>query len=214
MKMKTTVLGAALAVAGFAQIVSAVPTAAGLYLIDTATGDTAFAAANAGGVASFNGTLGDYTVNISATGTTISRGAAPSLDLDVANATAGAGATTLQVYYSDGAFGPTAATFSLNTTGPSVGTITTSAYLGSTFFDTTTTLASSVDVYPFTVNGTGSLVGSSYYLTIEDLITATGISVDSRFSTSLSSVPDGGAAILLLGMALSGVGLLRKKLAA
>ena len=211
MKMKTTVLGTVLAVAGFAQLASAVPSSAGLYLIDTATGDTAFAADNVSGIATFNGTLGDYTVNISATGTTIARGGAPSLDLDVANATAGAGATTLQVYYSDGAFGPTASSFTLATTGPaSGGPVTTSAYMGSSLFATTTLLASSVDVYPFTVNGTGPLVGTSYYLTMEDLITGTEVSVDSHFST----VPDGGATMMLLGLALSGVGLLRKKLAA
>jgi len=209
--MKTTVLGTVLAVAGLAQVASAVPSSAGLYLVDTATGATAFAADNMNGIATFNGTVGDYTVNISATGTTIAGGSSPSLDLDVANATAGTGATTLQVYYSDGAFGPTASQFSLATTGPaSGGPITTSAYLGSTFFSQTTTLASSVDVYPFTVNGTGPLNSSSYYLTLEDLITGTEVSVDTHFST----VPDGGATMMLMGMALSGVGLLRKKFAA
>ena len=213
MKNKTTILGAVLAVAGFAQVASAtptLPTAAGLYLVDTATGDTAFAAA-VGGIANFTGTLGDYSVNISSTGTTIAGGGAPSLDLDVANAHAGAGATTLQVYYSDGAFGPTAGNFTLSTTGPTTGgPITSSAYIGSTFFSTTTTLASSVDTYPFTVNGTASINSSSYYLTLEDLITGSEVSVDTHFV----GVPDGGATLMLLGMALSGVGLLRKKLAA
>jgi len=212
MKMKTTVLGAVLSVAGLAQIASAVPSSAGLYLIDTTTGQTAFAADNASGIANFVGTVGDYSVNISATGTTISGGTHPSLDLDVANATAGSGATTLKVYYSDGAFGPTTAGYTLATTGPaSGGPITTSAFMGTTFFDTTTLLASSVDVYPATVNGTGTINSgvNTYYLTLEDLITGTEVSVDSHFST----VPDGGATMMLMGMALSGVGLLRKKLA-
>ncbi len=213
MKNKTTILGAVLAVVGLAQVASATtfPTSAGLFLIDTATGDTAFAPDNVSGIANFTGTLGDYSVNISATGTTITGGAAPSLDLDVANAHAGAGATTLQVYYSDGAFGPTASFFTLATTGPaSGGPITTSAYMGSTFFLTTTTLASSVDTYPFTVNGSGPLNGSSYYLTLEDVISGSEVSVDTHFTTA----PDGGATLMLLGIALSGVGLLRKKLAA
>ena len=211
MKNKIALLSAVLAVAGFAQVARATPTSAGLYLIDTATGQTAFAADNASGIANFVGTVGDYSVNISATGTTISGGVAPSLDLDVANAHAGAGATTLQVFYSDGAFGPTTAGYSLVTTGPaSGGPITSSAYLGSTFFSQTTTLASSVDVYPFIVNGTGLINASSYYLTLEDVISGSEVSVDSHFIT----VPDGGATMMLLGIALSGVGLLRKKLAA
>lgn len=208
MKNTTTILSVALAVAGFAQVASAVPSSAGLYLIDTTTGDTAFQAA-VGGIATFVGTVGDYSVNISATGTTIAGGSYPSLDLDVANATAGLGATTLQVFYSDGAFGPTAGVYQLATTGPAVGTVSTSAYMGSTFFSTTTSLGGSLDTYPFTINATGTISASSYYLTIKDVITGTEVSVDSHFS-----VPDGGATMMLLGIALSGVGLLRKKLAA
>jgi len=213
MKNKIAHLGAVLVIAGFAQVASAVPSSAGLYLIDNATGATAFAPDNAGGIATFNGTLGDYTVNVSATGTTLSRGSTPSMDLDVANASAGPNATTLTVYYSDGSFGPTVGTYTLATTGPANGgPVTTSAYLGSSLFATTTTLASGVDAYPFVINGSGIINSNSYYLTLEDLIVGSEVSVDSHFSTL--SVPDGGATVILLGIALSGIGLLRKKLAA
>jgi len=175
--------------------------------VDTATGDTAFAATAPDGIANFVGTVGDYSVNISATGTTLARGSAPSLDLDVGIARPGAGASTLQIYYSDGTFGPTAGIFALQTTGPEVGgVVTSSAYIGTTVFSTTTQLASSVDTYPFTVNGTGSLVASSYYVTLEDAITGTAGSVDTIFG-----VPDGGATVLLLGIALLTVALFAKR---
>jgi hypothetical protein len=214
---KTNLLITTLALAGFSQIASAVPTfptVPGLYLYDEATG-TGVAVASVGGIANFDGVVGDYDVNISAvsaTGITLAGGSAPALDLDVAEAEAGPGATVLDVYYSDGAFGPThGAGYMLSTTGPAFGgPIVSSAYLGTSVFSQTTSLGGSTDVYPFTVNATGTFSCPSYYLTLEDSITGSETSVDSQFTT----VPDGGATVMLLGIALSGVGLLRKKLSA
>jgi hypothetical protein len=210
MKPKTHLLVTALAVAGFSQIASAVPvfpSVPGLYLYDEATG-TGQAVAAVSGFASFFGTVGDYTVSV--TGVTITGGSSPFMDLDVAFATAGKGATKLDVFYSDGLFGPTGGTYMLDTTGPGTGgPVVTSAYLDTTVFGQTTALGGSTDGFPFTVNATGSLNAGSYYLTLEDSITGSETSVDSSIS-----VPDGGATVMLLGIALSGVGLLRKKLSA
>jgi len=202
-----------LLIAATAQVASAAPTAAGLYLIDTATGATAFAAANYySGIATFDGTLGDYSVDISTTGITLARGEDPSLELDVSAAFAGAGATSLQVFYSDGVFAPTIGQYQLASTGPrSGGPVTSSAYVGSAFFATTTTLASSVDVSPSVVNGSGTLNdANNYYLTLEDLITGTETGVTSTFTVT---APEPSALALLL-MALPGAALLRKKLSA
>jgi len=205
MKNISKLLLAALAVAGFVQVATAVPTpptTAGLYLVDTATGDFAYMTNNANyPYFNYNGTVGDYSINITVGGTVISNGVAPNLDLDVANATAGSGATTLQVYFSAGAFGPTLGNVSLVTTGPaSGGPIVSSAYLGTNYFNMLTTLASSVDVYPYTVNGSHSVNTNSYYLTLEELITGSEVSVDSHLTTT---VPE--PSTLLLGF--TGLGL-------
>ena len=185
MQNKTWLLTTVLAVAGFAQVTSAVPGSPGLYLVDTSTGATAFRAAS-GGIASFAGALGDYSVNISASGTTIAGGTTPDLDLDVASATAGPGATTLQVYYSDGPFGPTSASYTLATVGPVVGTASTYAYYGATLFSTNggNLLGGGADTYPYTLNATGAISASSYYLTLEYVISGSLTSIDSHFTTT------------------------------
>lgn len=70
------------------------------------------------------------------------------------------------------------------------------------------------------VNGTGIVSGNNYTpttlswsFTSQDPAVTTGPSTYT-FSASSNSVPDGGTTVALLGVALSGVGLLRKKLAA
>lgn len=70
------------------------------------------------------------------------------------------------------------------------------------------------------VNGTGIVTGNGFDATVLSWsFTAQDPEVTSNpktftFSASSASVPDGGATVALLGIALSGVGLLRKKLAA
>lgn len=211
MNKKLILLSAALLGTGLVQIASALPAAAGLYLVDTATGETAFVPDNTNGIAYFNAPLGDF-ADINATGTLSIGGSTPSMDLDVAAAIAGAGATTFQVYFSAGVFGPTDTTYTLATTGPTYGSPISSAYTGGSYFDTTTTLASSADFYPYTLNGTGTLNSSSYYLTLEDLISNSTGGMDTRMTVT---VPEPSAwALLLMGLALPGAALLRKKLAA
>jgi hypothetical protein len=188
---KTKLLIAALAVAGFAQVAPAPPSfpnMAGLYLYDMATGDHTFVA-DVGGTANFVGAVGDYSVNISATGITLAGGSFPSLALDVANASAGPGATQLDVFYSDGAFGPTTGTYTLSTLGPGAGgSVFSSAYLGTNYFGQTTPLGGSTDVYPYTINATGSINANNYYLTLADVITGSENSVDSNLT--VTSVPE------------------------
>jgi hypothetical protein len=179
---KANLLITTLALAGFSQIASAItfPSTPGLFLYDVATGDSQFAP-TVGSIAAFDGTVGDYSVDVSATGITVAGGSAPIVDLDVAEAAAGPGATVLEVFYSAGAFGPThGAFYTLETTGPaSGGPIVSSAYLGTSVFSQSTDLGGSTDVYPATVNATGTFSCPSYYLTLEDAITGTETSVDS-----------------------------------
>lgn len=197
-----------------AQSASAVPvfpSVPGVYIYDEATGDSTSVALSSLGVANFVGTVGDYSVSV--TGLVISGGSAPVLDLDVAAAiaTAGVGATKLDVYFSDGTFGPTFGAYTLVTLGPAAGgPATTSAYLDTAVFGQSTSLGGSADSYPNTLNAAGLMSSTSYYLTLEDSISATLVSMDS----TLSVVPDGGATVMLLGAALAGAALLRKKFAA
>jgi VPDSG-CTERM motif len=213
MKIKSLLI-TTLAVAGLAQVASAIPfpSTFGLYIYDTATGTSKYVAI-VGGTASYNGAVGDYTVAIS-TGITINGGGNPAIDLDVAQATAGAGATSLQIFYSDGGFGPSSGIYTLNTYLGTGGPVTTSGYLSAanTPFGQTTLLGGSADVVGANVvNATGSLSGvqNPYSLTIADVITGTVTSMDSKLS-----VPDGGSTVMLLGMALSGAALLKRKFVA
>jgi hypothetical protein len=188
---KTKLLITALAVAGFAQVAPAPPSFpnfSGLYLYDEATG-TGASVADVGGFANFVGAVGDYSVNITASGITLSGGSFPSLDLDVAMALAGPGATKLDIYYSDGTFGPTTGIYTLLTTGPQAGgSVVSSAYMGTNFFGQTVPLGGSLDAAPFVINATGSINSSSYYLTLGDVITGSEVGVDGFFS--VTSVPE------------------------
>jgi hypothetical protein len=214
---KTSLAIAALASAGFAQVAMAVPPPVfpgvpGLYLYDEATGASAFVANGVNNFANFTGTVGDYSVNVQASGITEAGGIDPILDLDVAHALAGAGATFLDVYYSDGSFGPTSGGYTLSTGGPATGgPIVSSAFLGGSVFSQTTPLGGSTDVAPFTINATGAINASSYFLTLEDHISGSEVSVD----TTLTVVPESttviAAALMLLPLGIGAVRSLRKE---
>ena len=207
---------AAMAVAGFAQAASAVPSTPGLYIVDNSTATSQFVALS-GGIATWSGTVGNWTTVIS-TGQTVSGGAVPYLDLDVTATRSGAGATSLDIYYSDIGFGPnTGGGYQLYTYLGTVtgGSATTSAYLSTanTPFATTTALGGSLDVAGVnaTINASGVYTaGNPYAITILDHITGNVVSMDTTFT----GVPDGGATVMLLGAALSALGLFRKKLIA
>jgi hypothetical protein len=213
MKKKIMAMTALAAVGGYVQITNAVvspPATTGLYIYDTATGDSQYVAISGSETASYDGTVGDYSVNVNLTGNTAARGGAPIIDLDIADVQAGAGATTLQVFYSDGAFGPTTGNFLLAGTGVgagSTGSATTSAYLGASVFGTSTLLGTVAD--PGSV--TGSINSSSYYLTLDTTITGSIISQDSNIAVSSAvSAPDGGTTVALLGLGMTSLGMMRK----
>lgn len=186
--MKTTQRFLIIALAiGLTQVASADPTfpaGPGLFLYDEATGISAFAPI-VGGSASYTGPVGDYTMVISATGITVAGGSYPALNLDVDAAVAGSGATKLDVYYSDGTFGPTVnASYTLTTTGPlSGGPVFTSAGKSSTVFGDSQNLGGSVDVPPSTLNAAGVYSDNGYFITLEDSITGSAAGLDTYFVT-------------------------------
>jgi len=235
---KACLLTTGLAVVGFAQVSPAPPSfpgpapigyygptgdagglippptpAPGLYLYDTATGQAAFsAAAGPDAVAAFIGVLGGYNVNISATGDTTSGGTYPAMDLDVALAVTSVTGDQLLVYYSNGTFGPSLGQYTLATTGPSPGgSVFTSAFLASSVFGLTTPLGGSADLYPNVVNAQGTINANNYYLTIEDAITGSEVSVDSSLTVVPESTTVVAAALMLLPLGIGAVRSLRKE---
>jgi len=202
---------AALAVAGVAQMASGQitppdPTGpTGLYLVNG--GSTVYMPIS-GGVASYSGVVGTYGLAV-AGGVQLMGGSTPEIDLDVTTTQAGTG--TLYIFFTDGAFGPTGgANYSLSTsqfntvTGGTVGTYAyqNSNLLGGSLDSTTGPV----------VNHTGVLSGSSYYLTLEDVINGNITSADSTFVTA---VPEANTlvagALMLLPLGIGAVRAIRKE---
>ena len=214
---KKTTLIAALAGLGMGQLASAqvtFPSVAGLYLYDEATGQSTNVAA-VGGVAQFVGTVGDYTVIVNSTGRTLAGGANPILDLVVSEAIAGPNATRLDVYYSDGAFGPTAGQYILYSTGPSGGgPVVSCAGSSTSFFGNAVNLGGGMDAYPCVTNVTGIINSTSYYLTLEDVISTTASTSEIGVDSTLAVVPEPAnlfsRSLVLLPIGIGAVRLLRK----
>lgn len=203
---------AALVVAGVAQMASGQitppsPTGpAGLYLVN---GVSQIFVALSGGVASYSGAVGSYGVAI-AGGVELAGGASPILDLDVTTTSVGSG--NLYIFFTDGAFGPTSgAPYSLFTSQfntVSGGTASTWVYQNSTQLGGKADSTSGP-----VVNATGVLSGSSYYLTLEDVINGSVTSADSTFTSS--AVPEANTlvagALMLLPLGIGAVRAIRKE---
>ena len=207
-KMKM-MAGVAAALVGFSATVQAVPT---LTLSDN-NGHTTGAIAAVGGDASFVGSLGGWTFNVAA-GTSTGPGAQPVIDLSD-NSTWGGGSVgnVITITWTVDNLGPLTGAYleaiggTLNGTGDSFSVLLNGVLLpGSTLAWTTT---------PFSGTKAGPLNGSlPSTLTLVAVLTAPiGTGAQTSFDDNLT-VPDGGATVMLLGAALSAVGLLRRKLTA
>jgi len=206
---------AAIAVAGFTQVASAAfPGTTGLYLVDVTTSATQFIPmSGVPSTASWSTAFGGYTI-FGTTGTTFTGGAYPSMDLAINSAIGGT--DTIQVWYSNGTFGPSSggSILDLSVHG---GTVTSSAFLSTTPFGQTTSLGSVTGTGP---TGTDKIANgvinnqTSYYLTIMDQFSGNVSSAD----TSLTVVPEPSTvvagALLLLPFGVSTLRILRKNKAA
>jgi hypothetical protein len=158
----------------------------------------------------------------------------PSMDLSITATYSGNGTqgNPLNIYFGGGTYGPTSSsflaqlsghmasgtglpvTFTTYTTGAGAAPSTTSPYIpaGSTQLTTSGAVSLSGGLYSSIVHSAG--VSLSSYGLLEDL-TISGSSAGSSYSldASLTAVPDGGMTLMLLGSALSGLALLKKKLA-
>lgn len=205
MKIKTIFFVAACLVVGLIQAAKAItfPATAGLFIYDTATGQSTNIPI-VSGVATYNGGIGDWTLAISA-GVTYSNGSAPFLTLSVPNAVAGAGATSLQFYYSDVGFGPTTGSYTLSAYPATGGPVTTSAWLdtGNGPFGQSTFLGSGADIAgQVVVDASGTLTGvaNPYSLTISDVISGNVVSLNTTMVITSAPEPSSVALMCVSGL--------------
>jgi hypothetical protein len=209
-KMKM-MAGVAAALIGLSATVQAVPTAT-LTLSDN-NGDTTGPIAAVGGDASFVGSLGGWTFNVAA-GTSTGPGTQPIIDLSD-NSTWGGGSVgnVITITWTVSNLGPLTGAYLESIGGTLNGTSDSFSVLLNGVLLPGSTLAWSST--PFSGTATGPLSGSlPSSITLQAVLTAPkGTGAQTSFDDNLT-VPDGGATVMLLGAALSAVGLLRRKLAA
>jgi hypothetical protein len=201
----TTMAGIAAALIGFSATVQAVPT---LTLADN-NGNSISVNAT-GGVASYNGALGNWNINVStgiANGTTLF----PVLDLNsVDQFTSGLG-NILTITFTDDNLGPLASSYLNAIGGTENGTADAFSVLVNGVLLSSS--AQSFGITPFSGTASGAISGSfPTTLSLVAVLTA-GSGGQTSFDDHLT-VPDGGATVMMLGAALSAIGLLRKKMIA
>lgn len=143
------------------------------------------------------------------TGITINGGVNPAIDLNIDQATKGSGAGTLSVYFVNGLFGPSAGIWALAVSqgGTIPSGITSTAYdsIGAGSLPGGLTALGTLSSGN-SISGSLNSGESQHYLAIGDAITSSQTSVDIGLS-----VPDGGSTAAMLGLALSGLGLVVRK---
>lgn len=147
----------------------------------------------------WDGSLNGWNVVVTVGQTFPVLGSITSPEMDLGVSASGGGAANLTVMFTDTGFGPTSG--GVNSVGKQVGT---SSATYATYYDTGDAQFTLSSAFTGGVN-----LASPYSITLVDTFTPGTISSDQRVT-----VPDGGATAMLLGAALTGVGLLRKKLTA
>jgi hypothetical protein len=206
MKNVIKYLTVAAAVVGCAGSALATPSGAAIELIsgsttiivqDNGVGDSLAAT---GGII-WGGQINGWTLVITSGQTKPISGSAttPNMDLSV-DASPGGALAGLTVMFTDTDFGPSFGLADFNNGNNGTAAFTSAAYYSTS--DAQFALGNSIV-------GSGNLSGP-YSITIVDTYSIGTISTDDRVTT----VPDGGATVMLLGAALSAIGLFRKKLIA
>jgi hypothetical protein len=208
MKNKMKIMaGVAAALIGFSAAVQAVPV---LTLSDgthTVTGTLS------GSSDVYVGSVGNWTVNV-ATGLSIGTAAQPVIDLNDTSLWGGGSGNVLTITWTVDALGPFAGAYLEAIGGTENGTSDAFSVLLNGVL-----VSGSVQSYtgtPFSGTSAGSLVagGSGNTITLQAILTASGGAGSQTSFDDHLNVPDGGATVMLLGAALSAVGLLRRKLTA
>jgi len=224
--IKTLIVGAA--VVGSAAIANAIPA---LYISTTgAAGSYTEVATSASGLVTYSTTSGPgvWTIQIDSgeTKPVLSTATSPAMDLGIIASSTGVG--SLYVAFEDIGF-DTAAIGELMSIGGHIVSGAAETYSFESFADTANTQATTTlptgsvlgspltGSFSSTTSGGSELVtlpnSSAYALGVIVEITAAG-ATSTSIDASLEPVPDGGATALLLGAALSGLALLKRKLTA
>jgi len=199
--------------------------AGGVPVLVGAAGTSIFAATLGAGVLTWSGNVGTWIVNVS-TGTTDPLTLAPYPHLDLNSVNASTGPSSLTIRWSDTDFGPSAGQRMKLTIGGTLSGAPGSSLTYNVYANTaniplaTTTLLASLGPFTTTAfSGTGfgatllAVLGSPYSVSEEILLVHGGAGMSS-FNAESQAVPDGGMTLALLGMALTGLEGLRRKMKA
>lgn len=220
MKTSLKFLAALAAIASLTQIALAVPqlrVTDGVNTVtisDSGAGDLQAAA----GQVVFVGSVGNWTLNVH-TGTTypvIGSLSNPMLDLSF-NATSSGAGGTLWIYFSADGFGPTAGstTAAIGGTIASGGSVTYNTYGGTnnTNFSVANQLTAQGPFAPGAFSGAttgGNISNAGPYALTQVVAITHGAGTFQSTGDALLTVPESGTSILLLGAALTGVGLIAR----
>jgi hypothetical protein len=194
-------------------------------ILNDGNGHTATVVASSCGasceVASFNGTLGDWNINVT-TGTS-APGQSPEMDLNSINHhNLSATASTLTIEWSDDAFTPATTGFELNIGGTigAHGTVTAALYGGTsdTMFDLSNQIGTTMSFTNPPINFSGSqtaylsgLSVSPYALTEVATVSFGRAAGQASFDYSVDTVPEPAAVLLLGTVMLLTVSVVRRK---
>jgi hypothetical protein len=164
----------------------------------------------AGGVASYNGAVGNWDINVS-TGIGSGTSTSPILDLNSINDFLGGAGNVLKITFTVTGIGPLTG-LGLNDVG---GTLNGISDIFNVLVNGVAVSSLSFNSTPFAGSALPNLAsGAGSTLSLQAILTGSANGGLTSFDTHLNLVPDGGATVMLLGAALSGLCLFRKKIMA
>jgi len=221
MKSLLKSLAVTAAVMGLAATSQATPTlrlTSGLTVVTVADGSGSDGSTTAG-IVVYNGAVGDWTINITTGVTKPANGTAatPFISLTTVSTTQNTvtAPADLKIEFSETGFGPTKGHFMLHVGGTLQGSVSQQFYAdtGNTLFGTGTLLHDfgSFSDPSYNADSTASGLPGTYSITeVMTLSHGTGDKTSSP-SMTLTTVPDGGTTLMLLGSAVTTLGLLRRR---
>jgi len=218
---KAAITSVAFAVLAIAAAPRAQATPVSTGELELISGATVVMVPTTGGVATYNGPVGTFSINVTTGITYPVQGtlSAPYMDLSSVDVSGGTGA--LEILFSATGFGPTSGTLlseiggTVNNSGGSIAYSTYDSTTNALFAQTT--LLTSEGPYgagAFSGSALSSVVSLASPYSLTEVInishSAGGVS---SFDANLSKVPDGGWTVALLGITLGGLEMLRRKMA-
>jgi len=207
--MKTKIIASAV-VAAAALMVSS-PLASANSELQIISGGVTNTVAGVGGVASYNGVVGNWDINV-----TTGIAGANSIDVNSVDKTTSGTSNPLEILWSADGFTKLGG-YDAQVGGTLSAGLTDSfsSYYDSTLLGTTHSLTAPLtfSTSPFAGTDSGSVSGSVPFVLTEEVYITGGTAAGSltSFDYNLSAVPDGGSAVILLGGAMTAMVLIRSK---